>query len=82
MESQDQVGKRRERPLGGTQRSVLFALHGHKEWYFQCGWKLKSHQFTRQILDTLVRRGLVIKIKMEKQGRERAVYLPAGESPA
>lgn len=50
--------------LGSTQKSILQALREHGSWHnrgFGCGWVWDSRSGTQKVLESLVRRGLVVK---------------------
>jgi hypothetical protein len=49
------------RPLGTIQVSMLAALKRHRSWYSGCGWLWDTVKGTERILDSLVRRGLVVR---------------------
>lgn len=48
-------------PLGREQLGVLKSLRDHGRWSRGCGWIWSTHGKTERILDSLVKRGLVIK---------------------
>lgn len=48
------------RPLGKTQEDVLRALRSHGSWSRGCGWCWDTRSGTERVLDSLVRRGLVV----------------------
>lgn len=67
------------RPLGKDQKGALQALQHHQSWYgdgFGCGWNWGSVSETKRIFETLVQRGLVVKVQELHGGRERTVYRP------
>lgn len=47
------------RPLGAHQKDMLDCMRDHKKWYPGCGWLWTTPSRTIQLLDSLVRRGLV-----------------------
>lgn len=53
--------KRKNRPLGENQRYLLYSLFMHKSWRPGCGWLWNTPSGTKRLLDSLVRRGLVVK---------------------
>ena len=50
------------RKLGKTQAAVLKHLQRHGRYYFGCGWYWNNKSGTIRILESLVRRGLVVKV--------------------
>ena len=64
--------------IGVNQQGVLQSLKTHGSWHSMCGWLWKTHNGTILILETLVRRGLVVKTKERmrwaKNWCERDVY--------
>jgi DNA-binding MarR family transcriptional regulator len=62
------------RPLGATQQSVLRALKEHGGWGPLCGWIWDTQGGTKRVLDSLVKRGLVV-TSINDAGH--AVYKPA-----
>lgn len=68
------------RKLGDNQRSVLVALADHGRWYAGCGWIWDGNSGTVRILDTLIRRRLVVRRNrwqrrgLAQVGRPIAVY--------
>jgi len=50
-----------KRPLGRTQQKVYDALVRHKVWHVNCGWVWDTVRGTAQIMESLVRRGVVTK---------------------
>jgi hypothetical protein len=69
---------RPEPRLGRTQAVVLRCLRDHHYWHRWCGWDWNGQTGTRRILDSLVKRGLVV-AAVEKVGdpqgwRETVVY--------
>ena len=48
--------------IGKTQRQVLESLKRHGAWYPNCGWLWTTHSETAKILDSLVVRGMVVKL--------------------
>jgi hypothetical protein len=49
------------RKLGKTQAAVLKCLQRHGRYYPGCGWYWNNTSGTIRILESLVRRGLVVK---------------------
>ena len=47
--------------LGKTQAAVLYTLRSNGPWYRGCGWEVNNPSGTIKILESLVRRGLVVK---------------------
>ncbi len=50
------------RKLGEIQRSVLDSLQRHGSWHPRCGWVWDNYSGTIRILESLVKRGLVVKV--------------------
>lgn len=58
------------RPLGDTQRHVLWSLVSHESigvWYPGSGWYWKNTSTTVRIMDSLEKRGLVVKRMRESR---------------
>jgi len=49
--------------LGKTQEAILRALKQHKGWYRGAGWRWSSTGETERLLETLVKRGLVVAVE-------------------
>ena len=53
--------------LGKNQRAMLDCLKRHNGyWHSGCGWYWDTDSGTRRILDSLVRRGLVVRTESAK----------------
>ena len=50
-----------KRGLGVNQRAMLGSLKDHKGWSRGCGWIWSTNGETEKILESLVKRGLVVK---------------------
>lgn len=65
------------RKLGTKQRDVLKALLGHGMWSRgRCGWVWDTQSGTEKIMESLVKRGLVIKGVNERNGNPHIEYWP------
>lgn len=69
---------RKQRKLGHVQRHVLSALNGWGYYYPGCGWRWGNTSTTVRVLESLVRRGLVIRTEEtnSRTGRPMSVYRP------
>ena len=59
--------------LGKNQEVVLDAISRHRRYYESCGWYFGTHKETVQILNSLVKKGLV---KISSESFNGKVYLP------
>jgi DNA-binding PadR family transcriptional regulator len=69
--------------LGTNQIGILEALKRHGFWYgggFGCGWNWTTDSATREVLESLVKRGLVERSEELIGGRNRIVYRPTREA--
>lgn len=67
------------RPLGSTQLAVLKTMRWHGDrWHSQCGWVWSGVGGTIKIMESLVRRGLVVKtqeiMRLNNRDVTRDVY--------
>lgn len=64
------------RPLGAVQQSVLDFMRrsNRPEWYPGCGVRWGGPAETQRLMDSLVRRGLLTKRPVERQGQQQFVY--------
>jgi hypothetical protein len=67
------------RPLGKNQKGVLQSLRDHGSWHTGAGWYWDTFANTERILDSLVKRGLVVRTieTPVPGGWVRPVYRPA-----
>lgn len=71
------------RPLGKTQSALLATMRGLNQtfWHEDCGWHWDGKHRTAQLLDSLVRRGVMTKTEEDIGGRRfRNVYRLKEES--
>jgi hypothetical protein len=76
----DQISEKEERleemrKLGSVQTAVLESLIRRRKWSKYCGWVWDTNSNTAEIMDSLVRRGLV---KTKLVG-EKLWYMPTDE---
>ena len=54
-----------DRPLGATQKALLSCFGkppmAHAAWYAECGWCWDGPGSTMKVLDSLVKRGLLVR---------------------
>lgn len=62
--------------MGKVQRKLLAALKEHRVWYAGCGWYWNTWSGTIRLLDSLVKRGYVIRTTRITDQGEVTEYRP------
>ena len=70
----------KERPLGRRQTGVLELLEQSSPYYKGCGWVYLSHSETVEILETLIRRRLVVTQEVTVFPNVKSYYLVSSKS--